>query len=288
MPNDRRNGLYWILTLPYSAFTPYLPPQAQWIRGQLEQGTESDSTTTRLWFGDDDSSPGYYHWQVVVCFKKKTALRSVTAIFGPYNSELTRSEAANEYVWKEDTRVEGTQFELGRKPFNRARKTDWAEVKLRAKLGELDHDSIPPDVFVRCYHTLRRIASDYAKPVAMVRTCYVFWGLTGTGKTRRAFEEAGSDCFFKDPRSKFWFGYRGERNVVIDEFRGGIDISHLLRFIDRYPVHVETKGGSMPLLAENIWITSNVHPDFWYPEATPECLNALKRKIQVTHFNGEL
>jgi len=31
--------------------------------------------------------------------------------------ELSRSDAAAEYVWKEDTRVPGTQFEFGSRPF---------------------------------------------------------------------------------------------------------------------------------------------------------------------------
>jgi len=34
-------------------------------------------------------------------------------------------------------------------------------------------------------------------------------------------------------------GYRGQEHVVFDEFRGGIDISHVLRWFDRYPVIVE-------------------------------------------------
>jgi len=63
----------------------------------------------------------------------------------------------------------------------------------------------------------------------MVRTCWVYWGRTGTGKSRRAWDEAGVDAYPKDPRTKFWCGYFGQANVIIDEFRGGIDVAHLLR-----------------------------------------------------------
>jgi len=63
-----------------------------------------------------------------------------------------------------------------------------------------------------------------------------------------------------DPRSKFWDAYSGHEHVVIDEFRGGIDISHMLRWLDRYPVLVEVKGSSVCLKAGVIWITSNLHP----------------------------
>lgn len=92
------------------------------------------------------------------------------------------------------------------------------------------------------------------------------------------------DAFPKDPRTKFWDGYRSHRAVVIDEFRGGIDIAHVLRWFDRYPVILEVKGGSVCFCAQRIWITSNVNPEFWYPEADPETKAALMRRLEVTEF----
>jgi len=113
----------------------------------------------------------------------------------------------------------------------------------------------------------------------------VFWGVTGSGKSRRAWDEAGMEAYSKDPRSKFWEGYQLEENVVIDEFRGGIDISHLLRWLDRYPVRVEIKGSSKPLNAKKIWITSNLNPEFWFPEIDQETTQALMRRLTITEFN---
>jgi hypothetical protein len=112
----------------------------------------------------------------------------------------------------------------------------------------------------------------------------VFWGKTGTGKSRRAWDEAGLDAYCKDPRTKFWDGYTFEKNVVLDEFRGGIDVAHLLRWLDRYPVRVEIKGSSRPFLAEKIWITSNISPVMWYPMLDEETLAALMRRLEVTEF----
>jgi len=76
----------------------------------------------------------------------------------------------------------------------------------------------------------------------------------------------------------------GESNVVIDEFRGGIDISHMLRWCDRYPVRVELKGSSAPLKAVKIWITSNLHPNDWYPDLDEETKAALRRRMTITNF----
>lgn len=118
----------------------------------------------------------------------------------------------------------------------------------------------------------------------MVRSCKVFWGATGTGKSRRAWEEASFSAYAKDPRTKFWDGYENQANVVLDEFRGGIDIAHLLRWLDRYPVRVEIKGASKPLNASLFWITSNLDPVDWYPEADVETKAALLRRLEITHF----
>lgn len=198
------------------------------------------------------------------------------------HAELTRSEASAAYVWKEETRVDGTQFELGAKPINRNDAKDWDRIWECAQRGDLM--SIPADIRVNSYRTLRAISADYARPDAMERTCHVFIGDTGTGKSKRAWDEAGMDAYCKDPNSKFWCGYFGQRNVVIDEFRGRIDVSHLLRWLDRYPVNVEIKGSSVPLCCESFWITTNLEFDQWYPELDIATRDALKRRLTITHF----
>jgi len=65
----------------------------------------------------------------------------------------------------------------------------------------------------------------------------------------------------------------------------GIDICHMLRWLDRYPVRVEIKGSSRPLCARKIWITSNIHPRQWYPEIDGETLAALMRRLNITQFH---
>ena len=66
---------------------------------------------------------------------------------------------------------------------------------------------------------LKRIANDHIEPVAIEREVVCYWGTTGTGKSRRAWDEAGLQAYPKDPRTKFWCGYRDHEHVIIDEFR---------------------------------------------------------------------
>lgn len=267
---------YWLLTLPHHVFVPFLPDNCSYIKGQLEK---SNGTS-------------YLHWQVMVIFMRDVRLATVKSIFGTEcHAEVSRSVAAEDYVWKEDTRVDGTQFELGKKPIKKNSQRDWDAVWALAKLGEID--LIDKNVLVPHYSAIKRIRQDYLDPLAIVKRIHVFWGRTGMGKSRLAWEQAGFGAYPKDPRSKFWDGYRGQENVVIDEvicclfqFRGDIDIAHILRWFDRYPVIVEVKGTSTCLAAKTIWVTSNLHPRAWYPNLDDDTLAALLRRLDITHFDG--
>lgn len=98
----RRQGRYWIGTIPRDQWEPWtintLPTQISYVRGQREVGSQT----------------GYEHWQLLVCLNKKGSLSTIKGLFQDQGHwELTRSEAADDYVWKEDTRVDGSQFEIG-------------------------------------------------------------------------------------------------------------------------------------------------------------------------------
>lgn len=269
MPNGTTylQGQYWIITLPQHLFTPFLPMGVRYIKGQLEIGIET----------------GYTHWQLVCYFQRRVRIRSLQETFGGEGHfELTRSAAAGDYVWKDDTSVAGTRFELGQKPLDRSKPSDWEQVWGFASRGELG--SIPPDIRVRCYQTLRTISRDHMVAQPMERTCFVYWGETGTGKSRKAWDLAGWDAYPKDPNTKFWDGYQQHKNVVIDEFRGIISISNMLRWLDRYPVCVEIKGSAVPLVATTIWITSNVNPRDWYKDIDNATKEALLRRLIITQF----
>jgi len=88
---------YWLLTIPRASFDsatfPHdpLPSAIQVVMGQLERGAS-----------------GYEHWQLLVAFTAKKTLAYVKSVFGSQaHCEPTRSAAANEYVFKEDTRIDG-------------------------------------------------------------------------------------------------------------------------------------------------------------------------------------
>lgn len=267
MAPTRRQGVYWLGTIPEASWQPVLPPGVSYVRGQLE------------------SPPaGYRHWQILIIFTRKVSLRGLKELFpAGAHYELSLSSAANAYVWKEDTRVPDSQFELGALPINRNKAEDWQRIWDIAKAGNIEE--IPPDIRVRHYSTFRKIRADYAKPTPMERVGVIYWGPTATGKSRRAWDEAGMDAYPKNPRTKWWDGYQNQPNVVIDEFRGAIDIGYLLQWVDRYPVLVEIKGSTVPLVAKKFWLTSNIPPHLWFPDVDQVTQDALFRRFEIIEFS---
>jgi len=48
---------------------------------------------------------------------------------------------------------------------------------------------------------------------------------------------------------------------------------------------VEIKGASTSLVAENIWITSNLHPSAWYPDLDATTYQALERRLEIIYID---
>lgn len=179
-----------------------------WSKGQLEGA----------------STTGRKHWQFMVCFEKKVRRRTVMVAIGHgVHAELSTSPAANDYVWKDETSL-GRRWEFGTLPVRRNKKVDWDDIWKQAKDGQVEN--IPSNIRVLHYNSLRKIAMDHMKPEACEKEVKVFWGPTGVGKSRRAWEEAGMDAYPKAPTTKFWDGYQQQENVVMDEFFGQIEVNN--------------------------------------------------------------
>lgn len=261
---------YWILTIAFSEFHPprALPEGIEFIRGQAELG-----------------NGGFHHWQIVVAYTRYVTLSKIKTDFGrTAHAEPTRSAAANEYVFKEETKIAGTEFELGELALKRNSKTDWEKIRQSALNGHL-HD-IPGDIYIKHYANLRRIEKDnQTNKNRGVQQVHFLYGPTGTGKSHLAHELVGECYYEKQPSTKWFDGYNGQSNVLIEEFRGEIGISHLLRWLDKYACSVEIKGGQVSLATTTWVITSNLSLRDCYPGIDEDSYHALLRRItEIKHL----
>lgn len=283
MPNNsRRQGLYWLLTIPEedgSFCDGYsLPDSVRYLKGQLEQG-----------------AGGYRHWQVLACFVRKTSLRGVKEIFGQRShAELTRSSAANEYVWKEETRIGDLVLikEINLNMVNLP--SEETTQRIGTEYGNLPKPGIlSPSLPTFEYSIIGR----YELLVQTLHNLQQWNGLSLSSVVELgpgSLEEPGAKLAWmltlRIPELSFGMatGIKSTLLLVVlinvDEFRGSIDIAHLLRWFDRYPCLVEIKGSATSLVAEKIWITSNLHPKNWFPDLDYETYQALARRLEIVEF----
>ena len=148
------------------------------------------------------------------------------------------------------------------------------------EVAELD-----PVVFVRAYKGLTALQSILHPPKAVDRKVGLFVGATETGKTRMVFDELINVYTVFDLKNPWFDGYQGEANVLLDECGPGMmNHNFLKRLLDRYPMTVPIKGGSVAWNASTIVMTSNVPLDEWYERLPYADLQALKRRVKIFEF----
>lgn len=107
----------------------------------------------------------------------------------------------------------------------------------------------------------------------------VYWGSTGTGKTRMVYAQCAGVPIFT-PGDYEWFdGYENHEVVLFDDYRGEYPIQFLLKLLDRYPMNVKVKGSFVTWNPKRVFITSNITPREWYPNADNETWCALRRRL---------
>ena len=115
----------------------------------------------------------------------------------------------------------------------------------------------------------------------------VYWGVSRSGKTYRACTESNSYHILSSGNGgNVWFdGYDDQKRLIIDDFSSWIPYRLLLRILDKYPLIVETKGGSVVAQWTSVVITSNLSKDEWYPNIHGHLREALDRRIHtIEHF----
>lgn len=149
-----------------------------------------------------------------------------------------------------------------------------------------------PASFVRYHRGFQAVKTLSIKPRSGRPTIEIYWGPSGTGKSRKAFDENPDAYVLAKPCSDgklWWDHYEGQTTVIIDEFYGWIKYDLLLRILDYHPLMIPIKGGYLNLAATKFVFTSNTPWQEWYHlDTMPLRGQALKRRIEefgtVTHM----
>jgi len=277
---------YWVWTLNNPTeehVPPNVWPDVEYTVWQHERGED-----------------GTEHIQGYVCFTVQKRLKWIKENCDErahWESRQGTHEQAKAYCMKEDTRI-GGPWEHGDEskiPRKKGERTDLKRVFDLLSTGSKEVDIMTnPDLFpvwARYYRAIERfeLMSEHKRNWITFTT--VYWGTSGCGKTRRAHYEASlkDDGTVGEPyyvlrkpagQAVYWDGYKGEKNIIIDEFYGWIPRTAMQTICDRYPAIIDTKGGARNFLAKKIWITSNEPPEQWWSRVG---LGAMTRRLEGEH-----
>lgn len=235
-------------------------------------------------------STGREHLQAYLEFKSDRSLNALKKKFGDsihFEKRKGTRKQAMDYCKKDgDFEEWGTFVDT-----KQGQRTDLEKVHEMVRSGcrQLEiEDAIAGNYQAQRY--MESLLKSQKKTRNCKPTVWWFWGPTGTGKTRVAIEEAGNDYWISMGSLRWWDRYDGQKTIIIDDFRPSYcSFENLLRYLDRYDIQVETKGGTRWLMAETIIITAPKSPQDLYDNHTYEDIEQLIRRIDhIIHFGNEV
>lgn len=164
--------------------------------------------------------------------------------------------------------IAGTQFEYG----------EMSQPETLADLIEKVKEGMPiseimlkfPILWMRNHNALDRMVAEHA-PKVVRKEPKVHWLYGGAGIGKTTFPDdlhMGLPIFYISDINN-WKGYKGEQVVVFNETRKswfqGEQVEMMKQMLDFKPFECNTKGGSVSLMAEHFFFTSNWDPTTFIP-----------------------
>ncbi len=166
-------------------------------------------------------------------------------------------------------------------------RSDLEDIKKTIDTGGtmLDIWNSYPGDFVRYHPGFQKaiqLVCEYNTPKWRDVEVEIYYGSTGTGKTRRAMEQA--EFIISGDELRWWDGYHGEKTICIDEYANNIPLPSLLSLLDGYKKRLAIKGGFTYAQWTRVLITTNLNT--LHKNANEEHRRALSRRVtDVTNFS---
>lgn len=165
---------------------------------------------------------------------------------------------------KEDTRLEGMQFESGECPIERpGKRNDLEELKNLLLAGKTNAEIYNTNAsYMRYASSIDRIRQDlindkYKNEWRDLEVTYIH-GTTGTGKTRGVMEQYGYANVYRVTDYQHPFdSYGGQDVIVFEEFRSSLKIQDMLNYLDGYPIVLPCRYNNKQACFHKVFIISN-------------------------------
>lgn len=236
-----------------------------------------DPRFSYICFGFEVGANGTPHLQGYAELVKYTKFNTVTKIFNGRAHIGERNGTQEEAIIY--CKKEGNFVERGEKK-NQGARTDLDAVRsmalesgMRGISRRYNYQAIR---VAERFLTYNEPARDWKPEVIWI------WGNTGSGKSRLARELCSDDAYTKNTAHKWWDGYDGHEDIIIDDFRDSWwGLTYMLALLDRYEMQVEVKGGLRQIRAKRIIVTSLYPPEHMYRGVGEDIQQLLRRIDEV-------
>jgi hypothetical protein len=269
-----------------------LIPYTEEQEAHIMKVSEENGSVLFCGFGREVApTTGTRHLQGAFYLKNGKTLSAAKKVFGIKEMHLAPAHdagALNRYNKKD-----GDYWSYGSPPAQ-GRRTDLESIRQAIVAGESEESIADAHFGVWCLH--RKAFKEYRKLKHKWKTgpreFWIYYGATGTGKSKKAFADFPGAYRLDHPNCNtvWWDSYDGEDVVIIDEFYGWIPYNMLLSLLDRqeYRLSVPTRTGPVPFVATKIVFTTNKKWTNWYPNIPS--ISALARRVEefghVVHFQA--
>nr|WPR18738.1 MAG: replication polyprotein [Chemarfal virus 2] len=247
---------------------------------QLLQSWSDD--VSRIVVSKEVGDSGTPHLQGRITFKRAYRLTGLKKLLGCAHWEPTKCTQDFLYVQKD-----GSEIVINVNNKKQGQRTDLEQAITAAREGGMKRAAAEHPVAVAKFHRGIEAVLRYAydDPRDFAPEVYVRWGAPGSGKTRFIYDNFDVSQIWSKPTGDWFDGYQGHEVVIFDDFYGGVKYGEMLKLLDRYPMRVPIKGGFVQWRPRQIYFTSNVPPDQWYPNIVDT--RALMRRLTTITQVGD-
>lgn len=227
---------------------------------------------------EDETKDGKWHGHAFIYFKNPVTMSCIKKLFGNdcHVEKPHKNSECIAYVM-DKTKRKHDWFEIGTRPMDNG---------VHRMEDVLECDSIDqvkeqfPDTYVKFRKGIidlmehKKSKNRYFKEPEVIWIC----GSTGSGKTRRAFEDGAMNVTYENG---FFSDWGDARCICIEEFRGQIPYAEILKLLDGYHNYyfVNIKGGQKLIDLDKIYITSPYMPEMCYPKQN-EKIDSIKQLMR--------
>lgn len=258
---------------------------------------EQDHDWTYLIFGEEFTPTtnkahidGYY--EIATARKIKTEQNKFTKIFGKGFGDIQLAKGTAKENWNYSSKEKRKFYENG-KPAKQGQRKDLLDAQQDINNGTTV-DTIAeenPTLYHMYGRTLNKLEDLRMRKLFrnfMTKGIW-YWGSTGVGKSRKAFENYSYETHYNLPNDKGWWdNYTQQETVIINDFRGWIPYDELLQMVDMHPFDVRRRGRPpLPFLSKTVIITSSLPPEKVYcNRAVGDSLQQLLRRFTVIEMTA--